>query len=237
MPPSRPTSAAHQGLKSNLAKHGRRGRTELARAKIAANEAADRISANLRTWASTRRSSAPVPGHGDHRAEGAGRPAGAGDRAHRRAAHRAAEQKRLDAERERIRVVMATPAHFNVDPVVVEKDGAVRSEGYRRLVASMACARCGRAAPSQHCHLDLGKGGAIKTDDRMAWPGCADGPSFIGCHTIIGGSGIFAKTERRAVEAQLVLGTLRQIQARGRWPAKLPQPTAAQIAMLERWAA
>lgn len=66
----------------------------------------------------------------------------------------------------------------------VEKESAVRSETYRRLVASLPCIHCGKVGRSQHAHENDGKGKGLKLDDRRAMPLCADEPGAAGCHTL-----------------------------------------------------
>jgi hypothetical protein len=51
----------------------------------------------------------------------------------------------------------------------------VRSEPYRRYVASQACFACGIEGQSQACHSNQakhGKGGSIKASDVFTWPLC-----------------------------------------------------------------
>lgn len=82
----------------------------------------------------------------------------------------------------------------------VPKDEPVRSEAYRRWVASLQCAHCKRMGPSQCAHSDEGKGLALKAGDDTCYPLCADSPSRRGCHTLIGASGVFSREQRRELE-------------------------------------
>ncbi len=91
--------------------------------------------------------------------------------------------------------------------VSAPKTNPVRDESYRRLVASLACAHCGRAGPSQCAHNDEGKGMSIKASDLETYPLCADGPGRRGCHTVIGASGLFTREQRRALETRYVAQT------------------------------
>lgn len=91
--------------------------------------------------------------------------------------------------------------------VSVPKANPARDESYRRLVASLACAHCGRAGPSQCAHSDQGKGLGIKASDLETYPLCADGPGRRGCHTVIGASGLFTREQRRALETRYVAQT------------------------------
>ena len=100
--------------------------------------------------------------------------------------------------------------------VQVPKDRAVRSETYRRLVAAMPCACCGKAGPSQAAHSDFGKGLALKSDDRTCFPACVE------CHVLIGSSGTFTREERRKAERLYGAKTRAAIFASGGWPATVP---------------
>jgi hypothetical protein len=102
------------------------------------------------------------------------------------------------------------------------KEDPARSEAYRRLVAAMPCAHCGRAGPSQAAHADAGKGLVLKADDRTCFPLCADAPGRIGCHTLIGATGAFAREQRRTLEARYGAQTRASIRAAGLWPPGLP---------------
>ena len=58
---------------------------------------------------------------------------------------------------------------------------------------------------------------------RRGWPGCADGPGRIGCHTMIGSTGAFTRDQRRQLEDNHAAKTREQIVADGLWPANLPR--------------
>lgn len=60
----------------------------------------------------------------------------------------------------------------------------LRSEPYRRLVASLPCIACGVVGRSNHAHSNTGKAKAMKNDDRDAFPLCVDQPGKVGCHTM-----------------------------------------------------
>ena len=106
--------------------------------------------------------------------------------------------------------------------VPLPKQAPARSEPYRRLVAAMPCAHCGRAGPSQCAHDDAGKGMAIKADDRTCWPACADRLGAVGCHTLIGARGMFTQAQRRVLEEGYAATTRAQIKSDGNWPAGWP---------------
>ena len=118
----------------------------------------------------------------------------------------------------------------NVSKLLTIADGAyskhdsLRSEQYRREVAKLRCAHCGKPDRSQHAHENEQKGKGQKLDDRRAMPLCADEPLAEGCHTkfdqyrlIPGGR-----------EAHVVLGrqyawlTRTLVRALGLWPKNLP---------------
>lgn len=84
--------------------------------------------------------------------------------------------------------------------ISLPKDRPYRSEAYRRLVATLPCAHCQRAGPSQCAHGDKGKGMAIKASDLTCFPLCADSPGRRGCHSLIGASGTFSREQRRILE-------------------------------------
>jgi len=75
----------------------------------------------------------------------------------------------------------------------------VRSEPYRRYIASLPCYRCGVHGYSQAAHADEGKGIGLKTDDLTCYPLC--GMSYgtgEGCHHYVGRR--MSKEERRGFE-------------------------------------
>lgn len=114
-------------------------------------------------------------------------------------------------------------AVISQDVRAVPKEIPARHEGYRRLVASLPCAMCGRVGRSQAAHCDQGKGAGIKADDRLIFPACATSPGAPGCHDIIGATGTYSKDERRELESRLAALTRAQVMAMGRWPTDLPR--------------
>lgn len=107
----------------------------------------------------------------------------------------------------------------------VEKERPARSEAYRRLVAALPCAYCGKVGRSQHAHENEGKGKSLKLDDRRAMPLCADEPGSVGCHSLfdlyrlIPGGREAHVAQGRIWAAQ----TRAAIEAAGQWPARLPR--------------
>ena len=120
----------------------------------------------------------------------------------------------------------AVYARMDVLAAPQPKEDPVRSEPYRRAVASLPCISCGRFGASQHAHTNgPRKAKGMKNDDRDAMPLCADAPGRIGCHSLFdhyallpgGRAAHVAQGELWAVQ------TRAQINALGLWPAKLPQ--------------
>lgn len=58
----------------------------------------------------------------------------------------------------------------------------VRSEPYRRLIASFPCLECGLSGNSQAAHANFGRGLGQKATDIHLFPLCAPRPGIIGCH-------------------------------------------------------
>ena len=109
--------------------------------------------------------------------------------------------------------------------VPLPKRQYLRSEPFRRWVASLDCAHCGRAGPSQAAHSDAsrdGKGLGIKSTDAALWPGCADAPGRVGCHTLIGSSGRFSRAQSQALAATYIARTQAKAVTDGVWPAVFP---------------
>lgn len=105
----------------------------------------------------------------------------------------------------------------------IQKDGAVRSEEYRRLVAKLPCKHCGVHGHSQAAHPNTGKGAGLKTDDRLCFPLCCDRPGVQGCHTKFDQHALYSRAARREIEPAWAADTRRQITAMGQWPANLPR--------------
>ena len=131
-------------------------------------------------------------------------------------------------------VPTVTPGAFRVpEPVAsvpaapVEKSAPVRSEAYRRAVASLPCINCGVPGHSQCAHSNSGKGAGIKASDLDSFPLCtvhpgADGRLVQGCHENFDQGALFAKAVRRELEPVWAADTQRRILAMGLWPKALP---------------
>jgi len=119
--------------------------------------------------------------------------------------------------------VAATPA----EPVT--KDAPVRSEAYRRAVASLPCAICKVPGYSQCAHSNSGKGAGIKASDLDSFPLCtvhpgADGGLVQGCHERFDQGAMFSKAVRRELEPVWAADTQRRLLAMGLWPKGVPVP-------------
>jgi hypothetical protein len=99
-----------------------------------------------------------------------------------------------------------------------QKTTARRSEPYKRWVASLNCAHCGRVGYSQAAHADAGKGMALKADDGTCFPLCAPSVGVEGCHVLYGASGKLGKTMRRQLEEQHGEATRALAKSSGHWP-------------------
>ena len=83
------------------------------------------------------------------------------------------------------------------------KTKPVRSESYRRWVASHACFACGLEGQSQCAHAN-GGGMGTKTSDLETFPLCCARPGKIGCHTDFDNCLGMTKKTRRELTAQYV---------------------------------
>ena len=143
---------------------------------------------------------------------------------------RAPSSEQRDPDRVRAMPTVVPGAFRAPEPVAsapaarVEKSAPVRSEAYRRLVASLPCIHCGIEGYSQHAHENAGKGKSMKADDRCAMPLCCTRPGIEGCHAafdqyrLLPGGREAHHTQGRAWAKK----TRNQIQESGQWPVNLP---------------
>lgn len=106
----------------------------------------------------------------------------------------------------------------------VEKSIPVRSEAYRRAVATLPCAICGVYGYSQAAHGSAGKGAGIKACDLTLFPACCDRPGARGCHSQLDQGALFTKSVRRELEPAWAADTRRKLLALGLWPKGVPVP-------------
>lgn len=119
-------------------------------------------------------------------------------------------------------------AVISTTAAAVHKAKPVRSEPYRRLVASLACIACGIEGFSNHAHGGQGKGMALKACDLFAFPLCVDRPGTVGCHTGLDQGAMFPQAVRREVELEWARRTVRFLLGAGCWPEALPVPDWAE---------
>lgn len=79
-----------------------------------------------------------------------------------------------------------------------EKLAPLRSENYRRFVASHACFACGLHGSSQCAHANEGKGMAMKVCDRRTFPLC------FPCHSNLDNTRGMTRDQRRLIERAYV---------------------------------
>lgn len=144
----------------------------------------------------------------------------------------AAEAKNAFSERDRPPALANKAQEATKSGVIAPTCGPIakqiqmRSEAYRRAVASLPCAHCGIDGYSQHAHEngpDKAKG--MKVDDRRAMPLCCARPGVEGCHAafdqyrLVPGGRAAHHAQGQVWAAQ----TRQQIEKSGRWPSKLPR--------------
>jgi hypothetical protein len=100
----------------------------------------------------------------------------------------------------------------------VLKATVVRSETYRRAVATLPCMSCSVPGISQCAHANTGKGMGTKACDLRSFPLCACQLGRQGCHARFDQGALFPKLARQAIEEAWIADTQRRIQAMGLWP-------------------
>lgn len=109
----------------------------------------------------------------------------------------------------------------DVGAAPITKAAPVRSEAYRRAVASLPCAICNVPGHSQAAHANTGKGMGLKACDLTCFPACGPRPGIQGCHAALDQGALFTKAVRRELEPVWAADTQRRIQAMGLWPTNL----------------
>lgn len=104
----------------------------------------------------------------------------------------------------------------------IPKAAPVRSEAYRRVVASLPCVICGTPGHSQAAHANTGKGMGMKACDMTCFPACGPRPGFQGCHAALDQGALFLKAVRRELEPVWAADTRRKVHSLGLWPKNLP---------------
>lgn len=146
---------------------------------------------------------------------------------------RAARREPRDPDRVRS-VPTATPGAFrapqpvgSVPATPITKEKPVRSEAYRRVVASLPCAACGIQGYSQAAHLPPDAKG-MKQSDLFSFPLCCVRVGITGCHQDYDQYRMFPKSAAMAVGRAWAADTQRKILAMGLWPKVLPLPGEGQ---------
>ena len=143
------------------------------------------------------------------------------------------EQRLMDKARRAMNSVVPRAASMGLSTTTaaapIPKAAPVRSEAYRRAVASLPCINCGVPGYSQCAHSNSGKGAGIKASDLDSFPLCtvhpgADGRLVQGCHENFDQGALFTKAVRRELEPVWAADTRRRIQAMGLWPKGVPYP-------------
>ena len=105
----------------------------------------------------------------------------------------------------------------------VEKENPLRSEAYRRAVASLPCIACGIQGYSQAAHLPPEAKG-MKQSDLLTFPLCCTRVGIAGCHQDYDQYRLFPRAAAMAVGRAWAADTQRRILAMGLWPKGLPVP-------------
>ena len=103
----------------------------------------------------------------------------------------------------------------------LEKSAPVRSEAYRRAVASLPCINCGIQGYSQAAHLPPEAKG-MKQSDLLTFPLCCTRVGIAGCHQDYDQYRLFPRAAAMAVGRAWAADTQRRILAMGLWPKALP---------------
>ncbi|MBP6616385.1 MAG: hypothetical protein KA195_00280 [Burkholderiaceae bacterium] len=142
---------------------------------------------------------------------------------------RAPRREQRDPDRVRS-VPTVTPGAFRApQPVAsapaaqVAKAAPVRSEAYRRLVASLPCIACGIQGYSQAAHLPPEAKG-MKQSDLLTFPLCCTRVGIPGCHQDYDQYRLFPREAAMTVGRAWAADTQRRIHAMGMWPKSLQFP-------------
>ena len=139
------------------------------------------------------------------------------------------EQRLMDKAQRAMNSVVPRAANMGSSTTAaapIPKAAPVRSEAYRRAVASLPCINCKVPGYSQCAHSNSGKGAGIKASDLDSFPLCtvhpgADGGLVQGCHERFDQGALFSKAVRRELEPVWAADTQRSLLAMGLVPASL----------------
>lgn len=147
------------------------------------------------------------------------------------------EQRLMDKARRAMNSVAPRAAVMGLGstaPAPIPKAAPVRSEAYRRAVASLPCINCKVPGYSQCAHSNSGKGAGIKASDLDSFPLCtvhpgADGGLVQGCHERFDQGALFSKAVRRELEPVWAADTMRKLWEMGLIPDSLRNQVASLI--------
>lgn len=148
---------------------------------------------------------------------------------------RAPHREARDPDRVRSMPTVAPGAFRSPNPVCeapaaqVVKATPVRSEPYRRAVATLPCAICGVHGYSQAAHANTGKGMGLKACDLTCFPACGPRPGEQGCHAKLDQGALFTKAVRRELEPVWAADTMRRLCEMGLIPDSLRNQVASLI--------
>lgn len=134
------------------------------------------------------------------------------------------EQRLMDKARRAMNSVVPRAATMGLPPTAaapIPKAAPVRSEPYRRVVATLPCAICGVHGYSQAAHANQGKGMGMKACDLTCFPACGPRPGFQGCHAALDQGALFLKAVRRELEPIWAADTQRRLLTMGLIPPSL----------------
>ncbi len=134
------------------------------------------------------------------------------------------EQRLMDKARRAMNSVVPRAAVMGLGstaPAPIPKAAPVRSEAYRRAVASLPCAICGIQGYSQAAHLPPEAKG-MKQSDLLTFPLCCTRVGIPGCHQDYDQYRLFPRAAAMAVGRAWAADTQRRILAMGLWPKALP---------------
>ena len=136
------------------------------------------------------------------------------------------EQRLIDKAQRAMNSVVPRAATMGLGTTAaapVPKAAPVRSEAYRRAVASLPCIACGIQGYSQAAHLPPEAKG-MKQSDLLTFPLCCTRVGIPGCHQDYDQYRLFPREAAMTVGRAWAADTQRRIHAMGMWPNNLQFP-------------
>ena len=136
------------------------------------------------------------------------------------------EQRLMDKARRAMNSVVPRAATMGLGTraaAPIQKAAPVRSEAYRRVVASLPCIACGIQGYSQAAHLPPEAKG-MKQSDLLTFPLCCTRVGIPGCHQDYDQYRLFPREAAMTVGRAWAADTQRRIHVMGLWPKGLPVP-------------